>query len=391
MIYLDNSATTLKKPDCVKEAVWNAMEQMGNSGRGGYQTALSASRMIYQARMAVSEFFDLNHPSGVVFTSNATEALNTVIQGLFSKGDHVITTVLEHNSVLRPLYMEQERGVELSIIGVDEQADVLYEKLESAIKCNTKAVICTHGSNVTGNLVDIKRIGAVCRAHQLLFIVDASQSAGCIPISMKENQIDILCFTGHKGLMGPQGTGGICIRPQISIRPLKSGGTGVLSFLKEQPQELPEHLEAGTLNGHGIAGLLAAIGWLNQTTVEAVQEKEEKLLRLFYENAKECPACSSLCSGFGCDGCHDPDCLRQQRRTVLFRREWNGQRRSRFLDAGQQFQQHRQFDGIRQLVRHDCGKGNQDLAVCQRYGAGGVHEPDGRQQHCKPLPVRRQR
>lgn len=289
MIYLDNSATTLKKPDCVKEAVWDAMEQMGNSGRGGYQTALSASRMIYQARMAVSEFFDLNHPSGVVFTSNATEALNTVIQGLFSKGDHVITTVLEHNSVLRPLYIEQERGVELSIIGADEQADVLYEKLESAIKCNTKAVICTHGSNVTGNLVDIKRIGAVCRAHQLLFIVDASQSAGCIPISMKENQIDILCFTGHKGLMGPQGTGGICIRPQISIRPLKSGGTGVLSFLKEQPQELPEHLEAGTLNGHGIAGLLAAIGWLNRTTVEVVQKKEEKLLRLFYENAKEIP------------------------------------------------------------------------------------------------------
>lgn len=186
----------------------------------------------------------------------------------------MITTVLEHNSVLRPLYMEQERGVELSIIGADEQADVLYEKLESAIKCNTKAVICTHGSNVTGNLVDIKRIGAVCRAHQLLFIVDASQSAGCIPISMKENQIDILCFTGHKGLMGPQGTGGICIRPQISIRPLKSGGTGVLSFLKEQPQELPEHLEAGTLNGHGIAGLLAAIGWLNRTTVEAVQKKK---------------------------------------------------------------------------------------------------------------------
>ena len=278
MIYLDNSATTLKKPDCVKEAVWDAMEQMGNSGRGGYQTALSASRMIYQARMAVSEFFDLNHPSGVVFTSNATEALNTVIQGLFSKGDHVITTVLEHNSVLRPLYMEQERGVELSIIGADEQADVLYEKLESAIKCNTKAVICTHGSNVTGNLVDIKRIGAVCRAHQLLFIVDDSQSAGCIPISMKENQIDILCFTGHKGLMGPQGTGGICICPQISIRPLKSGGTGVLSFLKEQPQELPEHLEAGTLKKS-----------YRHIRVEVVQKKEEKLLRLFYENAKEIP------------------------------------------------------------------------------------------------------
>lgn len=289
MIYLDNSATTLKKPECVKEAVWNAMEQMGNSGRGGYQTALSTSRMIYQVRIAISEFFGLENPSGVVFTSNATEALNTVIQGLFSKGDHVITTVLEHNSVLRPLYMEQKRGVELSIIGADEDADVLYEELEAAIQQNTKAIICTHGSNVTGNLVDIKRIGKICKAHQLLFIVDASQSAGCVPISMKEDQIDILCFTGHKGLMGPQGTGGICIRPQILIRPLKSGGTGILSFLKEQPQELPEHLEAGTLNGHGIAGLFAAINWINQIKVETIEKKEQELTRLFYEKAKEIP------------------------------------------------------------------------------------------------------
>ena len=287
MIYLDNSATTLKKPDCVKEAVWDAMEQMGNSGRGGYQTALSASRMIYQARMAVSEFFDLNHPSGVAFTSNATEALNTVIQGLFSKGDHVITTVLEHNSVLRPLYMEQERGVELSIIGADEQADVLYEKLESAIKCNTKAVICTHGSNVTGNLVDIKRIGAVCRAHQLLFIVDASQSAGCIPISMKENQIDILCFTGHKGLMGPQGIGGICIRKGVKIHPLKTGGTGILSFSKTQPEALPQALEAGTLNGIGIAGLGAAIDHINTYGINKIRKQEKNLIETFYKKMKE--------------------------------------------------------------------------------------------------------
>ena len=289
MIYLDNGATTLRKPECVKEALLEAMASMGNSGRGVHDASLYAGRIIYRVRESLAELLGAAAPEQVVFTANGTESLNLVLGGLFGPGDHVITTVLEHNSVLRPLYMEQERGVELSIIGADEQADVLYEKLESAIKCNTKAVICTHGSNVTGNLVDIKRIGAVCREHQLLFILDSSQSAGCIPISMKENQIDILCFTGHKGLMGPQGTGGICIRPQISIRPLKSGGTGVLSFLKEQPQELPEHLEAGTLNGHGIAGLLAAIGWLNRTTVEVVQKKEEKLLRLFYENAKEIP------------------------------------------------------------------------------------------------------
>jgi len=285
MIYLDNSATTLKKPDCVKEAVWDAMEQMGNSGRGGYQTALSASRMIYQARMAVSEFFDLNHPSGVVFTSNATEALNTVIQGLFSKGDHVITTVLEHNSVLRPLYMEQERGVELSIIGADEQADVLYEKLESAIKCNTKAVICTHGSNVTGNLVDIKRIGAVCRAHQLLFIVDASQSAGCIPISMKENQIDILCFTGHKGLRGPQGTGGFLVSQELAeqMEPLISGGTGSVSHTEEIPDFMPDRFESGTPNLPGIYGLHEALLFLKTHSLQAINEKELSLTGYFLE------------------------------------------------------------------------------------------------------------
>ncbi len=232
MIYLDNSATTLKKPDLRKRGgsgmQWSRWE---NSGRGGYQTALSASRMIYQARMAVSEFFDLNHPSGVVFYFQCNRSTEYCYSGIIFKGDHVITTVLEHKFRLASaLYGAGKRCGTQHNRCRDEQADVLYEKLESAIKCNTKAVICTHGSNVTGNLVDIKRIGAVCRAHQLLFIVDASQSAGCIPISMKENQIDILCFTGHKGLMGPQGTGGICICPQISIRPLKSGGTGVLSF-----------------------------------------------------------------------------------------------------------------------------------------------------------------
>ena len=289
MIYLDNSATTLKKPDCVKEAVWNAMEQMGNSGRGGYQTALSASRMIYQARMAVSEFFDLNHPSGVVFTSNATEALNTVIQGLFSKGDHVITTVLEHNSVLRPLYMEQERGVELSIIGADEQADVLYEKLESAIKCNTKAVVCTHGSNVTGNLVDIKRIGAVCRAHQLLFIVDASQSAGCIPISMKENQIDILCFTGHKSLFGTMGTGVLALADGISPDSLTEGGTGSHSFDPQMPPDLPDRLEAGTLNNPGILSLGAGVRFIEKTGWAEIHEYEMRLTRWLYEELAACP------------------------------------------------------------------------------------------------------
>ena len=200
MIYLDNSATTLKKPDCVKEAVWDAMEQMGNSGRGGYQTALSASRMIYQARMAVSEFFDLNHPSGVVFTSNATEALNTVIQGLFSKGDHVITTVLEHNSVLRPLYMEQERGVELSIIGADEQADVLYEKLESAIRPDTILVSTMYVNNEVGAVVPVEEIGKLVHEKnpKTIYHVDAIQGYGKFRIYPKRMGIDLLSVSSHK-------------------------------------------------------------------------------------------------------------------------------------------------------------------------------------------------
>ena len=266
MIYLDNAATTLQKPQAVYDAVLDAMKTLGNSGRGFSGAALGASRMIYEARRTLCDFFGGSDPSRLVFTSNATEALNMAIQGMFLPGEHVITTQLEHNSVLRPLYAMQKKGVELTIAASGQNGTADFDAIEAAIRANTKAIVCTHASNLTGNLTDMQRMGELARRHGLFLIVDASQTAGVIPIDVKQMHIDVLCFTGHKSLFGPQGTGGLYIGEGAEIKPLKSGGTGVHSFLKTQPEELPEHLEAGTLNGHGIAGLLAGVQEIQKIT-----------------------------------------------------------------------------------------------------------------------------
>ena len=258
-IYLDNAATTKQKPQCVIDAVVAAMNSMGNSGRGAHNDSLDASRLIYDTREMISEMMNLGDPRQVVFTSNSTEALNTAIMGLFGSGDHIISTVMEHNSVLRPLYRLEEMGAEVSFVPCDERGCLKTELMNSYIKSNTKAVICTHASNLTGNANNLKEIGKFCKENQLLLIVDASQTAGVLPIDMQEMNIDVVCFTGHKGLYGPQGTGGLCVRPGLHIRPLKSGGSGIHTYLKEHPKEMPTALEAGTLNGHGIAGLHASL------------------------------------------------------------------------------------------------------------------------------------
>lgn len=289
MIYLDNAATTMQKPECVRQAVYEAMADMGNDGRGGHGAALSASRRIYEARERISAFFGLGNPSQAAFTANATEALNTAVLGLFGRGDHVITTALEHNSVLRPLYCLEKEGMEFTILPADEKGNISYEEMEEAVLPNTKAIVCTHASNVTGNTLDINRIGALCRQEGLLFILDASQTAGSISISMEKSGVDILCFTGHKGLMGPQGTGGICVREGIEIRPLKSGGSGIRSFDREHPAAMPVRLEAGTLNGHGIAGLCRAIEFIEETGIEKMEARKRMLANLFYENIKDMP------------------------------------------------------------------------------------------------------
>ena len=288
MIYLDNGATTLRKPECVKEALLEAMASMGNSGRGVHDASLYAGRIIYRARESLAEAA----PEQVVFTANATESLNLVLGGLFGPGDHVITTVCEHNSVLRPLYRLQ--GVELSVLpvkaeaGEERQAGILaYDELESLLRPNTKALIITHASNLTGNITDLEQAAAFAKKHSLLLIVDAAQTAGAVPMDMERMGIDVLCFTGHKGLYGPQGTGGVCVRPGLSIRPLKVGGSGIHSFDREHPSEMPAALEAGTLNGHGIAGLGAAARWLLEIGVEQIRAREQALLRRFVDGVKE--------------------------------------------------------------------------------------------------------
>lgn len=288
MIYLDNAATTMHKPPEVVTAVTEAMTSMGNSSRGTYSSSLAAARTVYTARTRLARLFNGNRSDHIVFTANSTEALNTAINGLIGAGDHVISTDLEHNSVLRPLYrLEAEQGTALDFVRADEQGNLRYEEFETLIKSNTRAIVCTHASNLTGNVLDIARIGALAKARGLLFIVDASQTAGCLPIDVEAMNIDVLCFTGHKGLMGPQGTGGLCIREGLDIRPLKVGGSGVQSYSRFQPAELPTHLEAGTLNNHGIAGLSAAAEYILSVGVEAIHEKENRLMRLFYDGVSK--------------------------------------------------------------------------------------------------------
>ena len=262
MIYLDNAATTIKKPETVVKAVTEALCTMGNSGRGAYTGALDASRVIFETRKKLADFFGAVNPRQIAFTANATESLNIAIKGILNPGDHVITTELEHNSVLRPLYEMEEKGVELTIIKSDSRGRIVYQEIEDSIRENTKAIVCTHGSNLTGNLVDIARIGQIAGNHGVLFVVDASQTAGAFPIDVQRMQIDILCFTGHKSLLGPQGTGGLYVREGIWVKPLLSGGSGVQSYRKKHPEEMPTALEAGTLNAHGIAGLCAAVHYI---------------------------------------------------------------------------------------------------------------------------------
>lgn len=287
MIYLDNAATTLHKPQQVIDAVVHAMQSMGNCARGTHEEALDAARTVYDARVRLASLFGCPRVDHVAFTANSTEALNMAINGLIDPGDHVISTDLEHNSVLRPLYrLEAERGAELSFVPADKLGNVDYADFERLMKPNTRAVVCTNASNLTGTVLDIERIAKTAHSHGALVIVDASQTAGCWPIDMKKMGIDVLCFTGHKGLMGPQGTGGICVKEGIEIRPFKVGGSGVQSYSRTHPAEYPTRLEAGTLNGHGIAGLGAAAKFISETGVENIHAKERSLMLRFYEGVK---------------------------------------------------------------------------------------------------------
>ena len=295
MIYLDNAATTMHKPQTVIDAVTQAMCSLGNAGRGATSGALDAARTIHGCRAKLARLLGCPRADHVCFTPNSTAALNTAINGVVCPGDRVVTTVLEHNSVLRPLNrLAVERGVTVEHAGCDASGALDYDELERLVTPDTRAVVVTHASNVTGNEVDIARVAAMAHAAGALVIVDASQSAGTAHIDMQDMGLDVVCFTGHKGLMGPQGTGGLAVAEGIDVWPWAMGGTGVHSFDALQPLEWPTRLEAGTLNGHGIAGLSAGLDFIEaQGGVEAIAAHERALADRFLAGVREIPGLSS--------------------------------------------------------------------------------------------------
>ena len=283
MIYLDNGATTLHKPEQVIDAVVNAMRTQGNASRGAHGATLSASRVVYDARVKIAKFFNFDKPSNVIFTCNSTEALNIAINGVVKEGDKVVSTDTEHNSVLRPLYhLQKVRHIDLQFVKADTNGILSIDDFEKIIDDKTKVVVINHISNLTGNVNDIKKISEITHRHNAILIVDGSQSAGTRKVDVKELGIDIYCFTGHKGLYGPQGTGGLLVKEGIEIDAWKRGGSGVKTYEEDQPLEYPIRLEAGTLNSHGIAGLSAAIDFLNETGADSIEKKEKELTKYFY-------------------------------------------------------------------------------------------------------------
>ena len=289
--YFDYGATSLKKPKEVADKVYEvlASAKYANASRGSYHEANNAFREVYEARKAVADFFGLKEEDRVVFTSNSTESLNIAIFGLLNKEDHVVTTSMEHNSVLRPIYLAHETiGCDYTIVHGDKTGMISYEDLEAAIKPNTKILAITHSSNVTGNVIDLEKVATICKKHNIISVVDASQTAGVIPINMEELGIDVLCFTGHKSLYGPQGIGGLCVRlKEPEIRRYKVGGSGVRTFDKEHPGEYPLRLEAGTLNTAGILGLHEGIKYINKKGINNLYKKQISFADKFYNELKD--------------------------------------------------------------------------------------------------------
>ena len=294
MIYLDNAATSMRKPACVAEAVVAALGSLGNAGRGASAGSLDAARVVLGCRERVAHLLGCPRADHVAFAPNSTEALNCAINGLVRPGERVVTTVLEHNSVLRPLNrLAAEQGVAVERAGCDELGRLDMAELERLVRPGTRAVVVTHASNVTGNVVDVARVADIAHAAGALCIVDASQTAGAVPVDMAGMGLDVVCFTGHKGLMGPQGTGGLAVADGVDVRPWNVGGTGVRSFDALQPEGWPTRLEAGTLNGHGLAGLSAALGYLDEQGGPAVAgARELAMARRLYEGVRDLPGVS---------------------------------------------------------------------------------------------------
>lgn len=287
---LDQASTTYPKPECVAKAVYEYMTGNGsNINRGCYENAYDTEEIVLETRELLCELFDGPDCKNVIFTKNVTESLNVVLKGFLKSGDHVLTSSMEHNAVMRPIRQLEAAGVEFDRIPCNAQGELLLDTMEGLLKGNTKAVVMMHASNVCGTILSIKEVGAFCKAHGLKFIVDCAQTAGVLPISMREMNIDALCFTGHKGLLGPQGIGGFILQEDMigEITPLLSGGTGSISHTEEIPDFMPDRFEPGTMNLPGIFGLNAALNWLAATGIENIHHKEKKLTELFLEKIKE--------------------------------------------------------------------------------------------------------
>ena len=278
LVYLDNAATSFPKPESVYDAVVNAMrEDCGNPGRSGHKLSLSAGRIVHEARVLCARLFNAEAPERIVFTANTTVALNMGIKGIVKPGDHVITSMIEHNSVSRPLRHLELAGAEITKLPTDLSRGLNAEDVARAIRPNTKLVVCTHVSNVTGTVNDIASIGSLCKDKQIVFMVDAAQSAGCRFIDVRGMNIDMLAFPGHKGLFGPQGTGGLYIKSGLEPETIIQGGTGSASESLKQPEIMPEKFESGTPNTPGLAGLSAGIRFISEVGIEEIERRERML------------------------------------------------------------------------------------------------------------------
>ncbi len=288
-IYLDNAATSYPKPEQVAKAVYDFMTDIGvSSGRGGYKKAMVADKIVYDTRKLISKLFNQNDPKKVIFTSNVTEAVNMALYGILEENDHVITSSLEHNAVWRCLKtMQRDKGIAVSNVPCDVDGVTNAEEVETLINKNTKLIVFNHASNVLGSIQPVRQIGEIAKKHNILFLVDAAQTAGAFDIDMQRDNIDIIAFTGHKSLMGPMGTGGLAIRENVDIKSIKQGGTGGDSAYPYQVDYYPNKLEVGTMNISGIAGLKSALEYIENEGIKTIHDKEKELRAYAYQSLKK--------------------------------------------------------------------------------------------------------
>ncbi|NLB89555.1 MAG: aminotransferase class V-fold PLP-dependent enzyme [Syntrophomonadaceae bacterium] len=286
--YMDNAATSYPKPESVYQAVDYFNRYMGgNPGRGSSQHTIKAGNVLLEAREALAKLFNIEDSLQIAFTYNVTDAINIGLKGILKPGDHVITTSMEHNSVARPLFYLEKQGIEWTKVACLPDGSLDSMDIAKAIKPNTRLICMLHASNVTGTIMPIKEVGKIAEENNILFMVDTAQSAGVLPIDVMEQKIDILAFTGHKGLFGPQGTGGIYVKPGLEINPMRQGGTGSLSEYLEHPDVMPDLLESGTLNTPGIAGLLAGVNFIMETGLDAIYKHEQELTEMLLSGLRE--------------------------------------------------------------------------------------------------------